>query len=229
MISPFNKIIKVFNKYKLWEDQIELIGSWCFYLYQKYLGVKQFPLKTQDIDILINIPFKRKENINLITEFKEIGFVEDFKNDGTIFLTNGEFKIEFLVPKRGPGIEEIVKIKALSITAISLRYLDMLFENPILIIDNNVQLKLPNPIKFILHKLIISSRRREKEKKLKDIQQAIYTYNIVNTEKFKKEYDKLPKKARNNIIKNLRFAYELIPLENKTINKIIITLQNKKN
>ncbi len=226
MIKSFNKIIKVFNKYKLWDDQIELIGSWCFYLYQKYLGVKKFPLRTQDIDILINTPYKREKQIDLISEFKEIGFVENFKNDGTIFLTNGEFKIEFLVPKRGPGIEDIVKIKSLSITTISLRYLDMLFDDPILITENNVQLKLPNPIKFILHKLIISSRRREKEKKLKDIQQAIYTYDIVDSKKLKKEYTKLHKKARNRIIKNLKFAYELIPLEDKTINNIIFTLQN---
>lgn len=104
----------------------------------------------------------------------------------------------------------------------------MLFEDPILITENKIQIKLPNPIKFVLHKLIISSRRKEKEKKLKDIQQAIYTYDIVDNKKFTNEYSKLPTKARKNIIKNLKFAYKFLPLENKTIDKIIFTLQNQK-
>lgn len=60
MIKSFISIIRIFNKHKLWDEQIELIGSWCFHLYQKYLGVKKFPLRTQDIDILINIPYKKK-------------------------------------------------------------------------------------------------------------------------------------------------------------------------
>ncbi|MBU1078749.1 MAG: nucleotidyltransferase domain-containing protein [Spirochaetes bacterium] len=225
MIKPFNKIIKIFNKHKLWDDQIELVGSWCFYLYQKYLGVKKFPLKTQDIDILINIPYKRKKQINLLNDFKEIGFVEDFKNDGTIFITNGEFKIEFLVPKRGPGTEEIVKIKPLSITAVSLRHLDMLFEEPIILIENNIRIKLPNPTQFILHKLLISSRRRIQEKKIKDIQQAIYTYPIIDGENLKKEFSKLSKNAKQKIMKNLKYAIEKIPLEDKIISNIIFTLQ----
>ena len=47
MENLFHKILKVFSNHNLFDEGVELIGSWCFYLYQKKLGVEFFPLRTQ--------------------------------------------------------------------------------------------------------------------------------------------------------------------------------------
>jgi len=48
----------VFERHGLWDEGVELIGSWCFYLYQRHLGVKAYPFKTQDIDFLLPYPYR---------------------------------------------------------------------------------------------------------------------------------------------------------------------------
>lgn len=52
MIEIIRKILKIFADNNLFEEGVELIGSWCFQLYQRHLGAKDFPLRTQDIDFL---------------------------------------------------------------------------------------------------------------------------------------------------------------------------------
>lgn len=38
MIEPMAKILKIFHNNGLFNEGVELIGSWCFHLYQKHLG-----------------------------------------------------------------------------------------------------------------------------------------------------------------------------------------------
>lgn len=46
MIKTIADILKVFANSNLFEEGVELIGSWCFQLYQKHLGAESFPLRT---------------------------------------------------------------------------------------------------------------------------------------------------------------------------------------
>ena len=70
--SVVKRILKVFADNSLFEEGIELIGSWCFRLYQKHLGVKRFPLRTPDIDFLIPNPFHGKEHLGFIKQLEEL-------------------------------------------------------------------------------------------------------------------------------------------------------------
>ena len=63
MIKLVTEILKVFADNNLFNEGVELIGSWCFQLYQKHLGAKSFPLRTIDIDFLIPNPYRRKEPV----------------------------------------------------------------------------------------------------------------------------------------------------------------------
>jgi hypothetical protein len=62
MIDVIFKVLKVFADANLFDEGVELVGSWCFWLYQKKLGVKNYPLRTQDIDFLIPNPYRGKDN-----------------------------------------------------------------------------------------------------------------------------------------------------------------------
>ena len=68
MVDLIGKILGVFADNNLFEEGVELIGSWCFKLYQKHLGVESFPLRTPDIDFLIPTPFHGKEHANFVTQ-----------------------------------------------------------------------------------------------------------------------------------------------------------------
>ncbi|MBU4304379.1 MAG: nucleotidyltransferase domain-containing protein [Candidatus Omnitrophica bacterium] len=57
MVKLIESILKVFADNHLFDEGVELIGSWCFQLYQKHLDAKNFPLRTLDIDFLVPNPF----------------------------------------------------------------------------------------------------------------------------------------------------------------------------
>lgn len=102
--EPVRKIFKAFTKEGLWESGIEVIGSWCFLIYQRYLPLEKYPLRTQDVDILIPLPYKGKP-FNISSLLKQLGFEENFNPDGSMFFTGSGLKIEFRSPKRGKGYQ----------------------------------------------------------------------------------------------------------------------------
>ncbi len=225
MVSLIERILKIFADNSLFNEGIELIGSWCFHLYQKHLGVKGFPLRTQDIDFLIPNPFHGKEHADFIQQLENLGFNRDFKRDGSLYLWNAELKIEFITPEKGRGVDSSIKIKKLGINAIPLRFVAFLLDNPITIINNGVKIRVPNPANFCLHKLIIASRRRKTDKSLKDLQQAISTSSIVNRQAMLKLFSPLPKGWRQAILKTLAKARQELPLLSEEVDNLNVTLQ----
>lgn len=100
MIDLIQKILRIFEENGLWDDGVELIGSWCFQLYQKHYGVKNYPFRTIDIDFLIPSPFKGKKKIGIVGLLEPLGFKAGFNSDGSIYLWGPELKIEFLTAER---------------------------------------------------------------------------------------------------------------------------------
>jgi len=137
-------------------------------------------------------------------------------------------KIEFLAPQKGRSIQRAIKIKKLGITAIPLRFVSLLLDNPITVKEGNIKIKLPNPANFCLHKLLIVSRRRKIEKGLKDLQQAICTFSIVEKKYLQKLFNSLPKRWRRAIFNLLKKAKEEFPLYKEDIEGFLLTLQDIK-
>jgi len=226
MLKAVQNILKVFHNNNLFEEGIELIGSWCFLLYQKHLGAKPFPLRTQDIDFLIPLPFKGKHHPEFINQLEKLGFQSDFNSDGSLFLWNSELKIEFITIEKGRGSDKSIKIKEFGFNAVPIRFVNLLLEKPITIKENDLKILVPNPSNFCLQKLIIASRRKKDEKRLKDAQQAIIISEITNKKELVNTYLSLPKKWQKKIIQTLNAAKDDLPLLNDDINNLLFTLQN---
>ncbi len=109
MIESVRKILKTFYENNLFEEGVELIGSWCFQFYVKHLGAKPFPLRTQDIDFLIPYPFKGEDHKDLIEQLEKLGFKKDFTIEGHLFLWNQDLKIEFLVSQKNKELKDFSK------------------------------------------------------------------------------------------------------------------------
>jgi len=225
VVKLIEQILKVFAANHLFDEGVELIGSWCFQLYQKHLGAKSFPLRTQDIDFLIPNPYHGKEHSDFIEQLEKLGFIRDFKRNGSIYLWNAELKIEFITPEKGCVVDSSIKISKLGIKAIPLRFVAFLLVNPITIVDNGVEIRVPNPANFCLHKLIIASRRRKIDKSIKDLQQGICTSVIVDKQKIKRLFDSLPKKWRQAMLRILEKSKKELPLLEEEIKMLAFTLQ----
>ncbi len=226
MVKLIERVLKVFADNHLFDEGVELIGSWCFQLYQKHLGAKRFPLTTQDIDFLVPNPFRGKEHMNFIGQLEGLGFSLDFNRNGSLYLWNADLKIEFMAPEKGRGTDNAIKIKKLGVNAIPLRFVGLLLDDPIRIINDDVKVLVPNPANFCLHKLIIASRRRKIDKSIKDLQQAICTSIIVDKQAISRLFDSLPKKWRQAILRMLNKARQELPLLTEEIEALNFALQN---
>lgn len=87
--------------------------------------------------------------------------------------------VEFLVPEKGKGNDEPVKIPQLAINAQSLRFLNLITEGTVEIEANGLSLRLPDPIRFALHKIIVSQRRSKPDKAAKDMEAGIGVLKLL--------------------------------------------------
>ncbi|MHB8094849.1 MAG: GSU2403 family nucleotidyltransferase fold protein, partial [Candidatus Aminicenantales bacterium] len=102
LTEPLRSILRTLTKEGLWESGLEIIGSWCFLLYQKHLPMERYPLKTEDLDVLIPLPFRGK-SFDLGGYLKGLGFRQDFQADGSMSFSGNMMKVDFLSPEKGSG------------------------------------------------------------------------------------------------------------------------------
>lgn len=172
--EPLRKLFAEMAGLGLFAAGIELVGSYCFKVYQSHFGVEWFPLRTVDVDFAIPLPYKGP-SADLEVVLKKLGFRQDFRSDGTIFYEGNGLKIEFSQPRRGSGAKEpLPEVKELSTVAIPLPYLNILLENKVMVTLRDIgRIALPSLPAFMLHKLLIADLPERKKKSEKDYIQAV--------------------------------------------------------
>jgi len=171
--EPLRKLLSEMQRLGFFDAGIELIGSYCFKVYQSHFGVEWFPLRTVDVDFAIPMPYKGP-SADLEAVLKELGFRQEFQSDGTIFYEGNGLRIEFLQPRKRNGNKKpLPKVKELSTIAIPLPYLNLLLDNKVEVSLRDIgRIALPSMPAFTLHKLLIASLPIRKRKKEKDLKQA---------------------------------------------------------
>jgi hypothetical protein len=181
-----DEIIRVFSKNNI---KLTLIGSYYLSVLKETMGFNLPTIKTHDVDFLVKAPYKGKE-VDIESVLKPLGFSIGFNPDGSTYFTNGVFKVEFLTPERGKGIDKAVSIKPLKIKATPLRYLEMFFDQQIKIEKEDYTFLVPSPWIFAYHKILMSKKRKSIDKKEKDILQ-------INT--ILREISKRPEMAKKAV------------------------------
>lgn len=143
MDALFLRLLKLFEELGLWNDGVELIGSWSFLLYQRHLGVRALPLRTQDVDFLLPSPYPSRSTVGLSAALSELGFRSANNPDGSNFFIHPELKLEFLSPERGKGGLDARAVKPLGVRAVSLRFMDMLLKDSIFVKEGQVRVRVP--------------------------------------------------------------------------------------
>jgi hypothetical protein len=166
-----------------------LVGTHAFTVIGNRLGVSwSSSLRTQDIDVAaervlrVAVDDSTTADVPDALESLEMGFLPvpglDRKSPSTSYKVRGQsLRVDVLTPLHGGGETGVVEVPRLKASAKSLRFLDYLIERPVTgaVVDGGgVFVRVPDPARFALLKLILSGERSatEHSKREKDLRQA---------------------------------------------------------
>jgi|KBSSwiStaDraftv2_1062776.scaffolds.fasta_scaffold101944_2 hypothetical protein len=172
-----------------WLPHLVIVGGWAHRLHRFHpLATSQEyrPLRTRDVDLAfsLNAPLEG----DLRNALKQAGFEEELSGEHTPPVTHyylgGEdagFYAEFLTVKQGSSVKRDGKtdltVSKAGITAQKLRHLELLLATPWKVkvgpehkvpIERAVDLVIPNPVSFIVQKLLIH-KHRDAGKRAQDV------------------------------------------------------------
>jgi hypothetical protein len=152
-------------------EHVVLIGSWTEFLYQQtgLIPPGTTALRTLDIDFLIRNLRKPDPPVNMETLAREQGYAvdRDALLGTTKIRTASRLEIEFLIAQRGAGIEPVYRT-SLGVTAQGLQGLGLLSSHTVTITWFDINITIPIPEAYVLHKIIINDERGKDEKRKKD-------------------------------------------------------------
>lgn len=213
----FLKVITELNKKNVLDEFI-LIGSWCLLIYKDYFNnaPEISMVRTHDIDLMIPNPPKIKNSVDISKLLKELGF-EIFidRMSGYSKYIQKDADVEFLIPEKGKGQEKPYEIKKLNINAQGLRFLTLLQDYTFIYDYQGIKIKLPIPEVYVLHKYIIANRRKNEDKKEKDLYTAtLIGEYMINFESNKNRlieiYNSLPVKWQEYIKKSVKVKSKIL-------------------
>ncbi len=210
--SQYNLCLQVLGRLDtagVLKDMI-LVGSWCTLFYKGFFGRIGYltTLKTRDMDLLIPQPRSLSTQTDIAELLKDLGFLVGFSGQqGFIRLEHPELIVEFLVPEKGRGTDGPYALPSLGVNAQALRFLEFLAQNTITSTAGSVRITLPHPSHFVLHKLLVMTRRPSLVKKAKDKEAALQIFAALlkkdNGKSIRSAFATLPKRWQGKIRQQL--------------------------
>lgn len=188
--------------------ELVLIGSWCLVFYKEYFGGSpHIPgVRTTDVDLLVPWPKRVRLKADVPSALANIGFMEttSFVTGYTKF-ERGELMVEFLMPLRGDGREQVITVKPLGITTQGLRHLDYRDDEIVSMTYRGVTVRVPRPELYTLFKYIVHAERKNPAKQAKDLAtaQRLSDFFLKNEEGKKGlcwAYSRLTKKQQGSLL-----------------------------
>ncbi len=179
-----------------WLGELVIVGGWAHRLFRMRPNVPTLayqPLRTRDADLAFSAEASLAGDMN--AALKAAGFRKELGGEHTPPVTwyrldagDQGFYAEFLAPLTGSGTKrggapDTTLAKA-GVTAQKLRYLDLLLRFPwsiqieagsLVPIETPVEIRIPNPVSFIVQKLLIHAQRPP-EKRAQD---ALYVHDTL--------------------------------------------------
>ena len=161
-------------------EDLVLVGSWCTHFYNRY--------------------FEGKAKLSALRT-RDMDFLVH---------RPPRFKNKVLVAERGKNAEATIPVPALGIRAQPLRFLDFLSRDTIVLNHDGLEIRLPHPASFALHKLIVSGRRAKPEKADKDLRQGLEILDVLSglgrSSDIKARFEDMPAGWRKMVLQALRSA-----------------------
>jgi hypothetical protein len=168
-------------------------GGWVPFLYYHYLVADKSrePIRTRDIDLLVDthVPVLGGKSVDHL--LLEAGFKPVFKSsdtppvihyEGTI--EGDDVEIEFLTDQRGPKDDIVLEVQK-GLHAEALRFISIPITHAIEVTIDDFRIggeyhpftvRVPSPEAYVFHKGLIFERRKDRQKKAKDL---YYIFDIL--------------------------------------------------
>ena len=157
----FWKFIKLLSDNGLLGHVI-VIGSWAEYVYAQGGVLKDFEanLRTLDIDFLVRNMKRPTSPVSLTTLARQAGCTVDADAlcGTTKIYTPDHMEIEFLILQQGSGEQSTLKTN-LGVSAQALRHLAIVRDNTLTVSIFDMDIIVPEPEAYVLHKIIINDQR----------------------------------------------------------------------
>lgn len=194
------RVLKALAEAGIFHADGVLVGTHAYVVIGNLLGVKWTgaSLITQDIDIAaeagISVAFTDSgTDLPGVLEGLEMGFLPvphlDARKPSTSFKIRGKgLRVDLLTPLRGRRASGPLTLRRFNAAAQPLPFLDFLIERPVrgVIVDGGgVLVRVPDPARFGLHKLIVSGEREATShvKREKDLRQAVQVLSVLLEER----------------------------------------------
>jgi hypothetical protein len=201
MEKEFLRVIKLFSDNNCLKHVV-LIGSWAEYIYQNtgILPKGITALRTFDIDFLVKNLRLPQPPISVVALAIDEGFAvdSDILLGTTKIRTPSRLEVEFLINQKGAGSEPVYRT-ALGVTAQALRGLDLLLHETITADYFGIEITVPIPEAYILHKIIINRERNKEAKRDKDRDSIISLFPHLNQSKYMSLLENATKKKKKII------------------------------
>jgi hypothetical protein len=186
---------------------VVLVGSWCQEFYRHhYEDSFQIPAtRTMDADILIPRRIKVEKPVDLFEVFEKRGFVPQIHYESCFAkFIHRELTFEFLTDAGAKPEESQRRFKDLNIVAQELHFMNIPLAHYMTVQYKDITLNIPELEAFALHKLIVSLRRKNPEKKEKDIKTAKGIFQFFkgkeqHVRRLKQIIDEMPKGWKKKI------------------------------
>ena len=199
--KDFWKFIKLLSDNGLLGHVI-VIGSWAEYVYAQGSILKGFEanLRTLDIDFLVRNMKRPTSPVSLTALARQAGYTVDVDTmyGTTKIYTPDLMEIEFLILQQGSGEQSTLKTN-LGVSAQALRHLAIVRDNTVTVNIFDMDIIVPEPEAYVLHKIIINDQRGRKAEKDRN---AIFNLlPHLDKERIETLYNTLTAKEKRLVIK----------------------------
>ena len=184
--APIGRVIQALAEAGVFRLRSVLVGTLAYQTYAPLLGIRlrSTSVMTEDIDIAqfrsvsIAMEDQLPESIYDVLKAVDKAFrpISKTLHEGKpVAFQAGGLRVECLTPMQGPEEDEPGSLPALGTTSQPLRFLDYLSYEEIeavLLYGAGILVRVPDPLRYGLHKLILAERRRATPKSRKDLVQA---------------------------------------------------------
>ncbi len=198
-----------------------LVGSWCLDVYRKQFGnpVTIPVTRTLDADLLIPRRVPRSFKIDVVAVMEEIGFVTqtDYPRGFQRFV-HPNLNVEFLTAAGAKASASVHSFPSINLVAQELRYMNIPLSYRMTVQYGGLELSVPEPEAFTLHKLLVADLRKDPEKKRKDLEAAVGMLQFIQEddsrlERIRKIYSEFPPGWRKKVDRGLEATTSFVSVD----------------
>jgi hypothetical protein len=175
------RVLEAVSKAGLFRRGITLVGTAAYQTYPcvigSYLPTAAFTTNDVDLSVVEFEPGDNEEDIEVVLRRANPTFKPRWHADDKlpkVFLANDGLRVDMLT-RLGRGGKPVVEVEELGCAAAALSFQEFPAEDTleaVALYGSGVLVRVPTPIRFAIHKLLVAQRRDTAEKKRKDLRQA---------------------------------------------------------